>query len=920
MKTLDQKLVILWFAIIATTAFVFVADVKTPLGTAVWVFYFVPIVLSFFLMRPLAPIFIATGITILVIVAFFIKPLGPLGTAAHTITELNRFFCGSTVWALAIIGFQFINTKLEVRSNAWLQSGQTALSQKMVGDPQLNELGGQVLQFLVEYSGAQAGAMFIEEEGEFRRFASYGVPPDARVPEKFGFNDGLLGQTAKEGRIIVLKNVPDGYLAVGSALGEASPRHLLIAPVTIEGKVNGVVELGFFGDMDPRHEQLLSRVSESIAVAIRSAKYRTRLQELLKATQQQSEELQAQSEELRVSNEELQEQTGALKESQVRLEEQQAELEQTNEQLNVQARELEKQKDELGRAKNDVENQARELALASNYKSAFLANMSHELRTPLNSSLILAKLLADNREGNLTPEQVKFAKTIQSAGNDLLALINDVLDLAKVEAGHVEVKPLDVQLSALVESLRGTFQPVAAEKGLALKMRITDGVPEKISTDPQRLEQVIRNLLSNAIKFTEHGEVSLEVSRTPENLVAFAVRDSGIGISPHQQSMIFEPFRQADGGTNRRFGGTGLGLSISREFVRLLGGKIQLKSAIGQGSTFTVVVPVKYERPAVATTHLRPVQTQPVQPMPAPAPPASPVTKAETSNPQPSPSPAPRLNDDRQNLNSSQRRILIVEDDETFARIIYDLAHELGFEALIADTAGEAIKLAAQYSPSGVVLDIGLPDHSGLSVLDRLKADPRTRHIAVHIVSASDQSGAALAMGAAGYMIKPVERDKIADALQKLEVRLTQKLRRVLIVEDNVVQLESLSRLLGTRDVETVGASTAAECLEKLRTNTFDCMVLDLSLPDASGFQLLETLSHEDKYAFPPVIVYTGHELTPDEEQRLRKYSKSIIIKGARSPERLLDEVSLFLHQVVSELPVEHRKMIERARSRDAAL
>ena len=594
-----------------------------------------------------------------------------------------------------------------------------------------------------------------------------------------------------------------------------------------------------------------------------------------------------------------------MKESQSRLEQQQVELEQSNSQLEEQTQLLENQKDDLSRAKSELEMQAAIVEQASRYKSDFLANMSHELRTPLNSSLILAKLLADNREGNLTSEQVKYAQTIQSAGNDLLTLINDVLDLAKVEAGRMDLNAEPFPVADLVESLSGMFEPMARNKGLTLKTSIDSDAPATVEADRRRLEQVLKNLLSNAVKFTERGEVSFEIHSAPNNCIGFSVRDTGIGIAENQQSIIFEPFRQADGTTDRKYGGTGLGLSISRELVRLMGGSIQLTSKPGTGSVFTVILPRKVETEKRTVTRRL-----------APSSPESAVA-GKAVPPQPKRSQIP---DDRGHLKGSGYTILIVEDDGSFAQILLDLAHELNFQALIAATAEEALSLAQQFKPSALVLDIGLPDNSGMFVLERLKADSRTRHVPVHVVSGSDYATPAMAMGAVGYMLKPVKREQLIEAFQKLEHKLTQKLRRVLVVEDDPVQLDSLRKLLGSRDVETAGVQTAADCLEKLKDSTFNCMVLDLSLPDASGFSLLETLSAEESYSFPPVIIYTGRELSAEEEQRLRKYSKSIIIKGAKSPERLLDEVTLFLHQVVSDLPAEQQRMLEHVRNREAAL
>jgi len=797
---------------------------------------------------------------------------------------------------------------------AWLQAGEVGLSTALAGDLTLEELGRNALDFLCGYSGASAAAFFVNNGAYLRRTATFGVPQEADVPETVKVGQGLIGQAAADQKAIQVSDLPDPQISVGGALGQWHPRHLIIGPAAAENHVEAVIELGFIAPPDPAALSLIERASEIVSIAVRSANYRAHLQNLLEETQRQSEELQTQSEELRVNNEELEEQSRALKESHLRLEQQQAELEQTNTQLSEQTRILEIQKDDLDRHARDIQAKAQELEQASRYKSDFLANMSHELRTPLNSSLILAKLLADNREGNLSEEQVKFARTIQSSGNDLLALINDILDLSKIEAGHMEITAEPVSFRRLVTDMSRMFEPIAAEKGLSFAVLPDENLPDRFDSDRQRLEQVLKNLLSNAIKFTEKGSVTLRIALR-DNKLRFAITDTGIGITPEQQRSIFDAFRQADSTISRKYGGTGLGLSISRELTRLLGGRIELESTPGKGSTFTLILPMVYDPSLVSAP--RSLASEGLH---YTAPSAEDTQSPTSLASAPRIAPRPKISDDRDRLSGDKRILLAVEDDPAFASILYELAHDLSFYCLIADNAEDALLMVRQYSPAAIVLDVGLPDHSGLSVLDRLKRDPKTRHIPVHVVSAKDHMSTALAMGATGYMLKPVERERLVEAFTHLESQLSKRMRRVLIVEDDAVQRDSVMALLKTQDVETVAVGTAAECLSELRQQTYDCMVLDLNLPDATGYSLLETLSGEQDYAFPPVIVYTGRDISAVDEQKLRRYSKSIIIKGVKSPERLLDEVTLFLHQMVSELSPEQQSLLNKATGRDNML
>ncbi|PRA27571.1 response regulator [Pseudomonas poae] len=804
-----------------------------------------------------------------------------------------------------------------LEQQAWLRNGQTELAEQVLGQLTLNMLGRNILQFFAQYMGSAVAALYVREEhGGLKRVATYGFSREQEQQEQSIYSDeGIVGQAVHMNRLIRLDGVPVDYFKVSSGLGEGVPHSVLVTPTSDDGRINGVIELGFLRTLDERDEALMELIAGNIGTSIEAARYRQRLQEVLAETQQLNEELQVQQEELKTANEELEEQSRILKESQAHLETQQAELEQTNEQLAEQTETLAEQRDamdrkniELNQAQLELEDRAEELQRSSKYKSEFLANMSHELRTPLNSSLILAKLLAENPQENLSAEQVKFAESIYSAGNDLLNLINDILDISKVEAGKLEMRPENSSVARLVDGLRGMFEPLAADRKLGFQVDVQDGAPGMLFTDRQRLEQILKNLLSNAVKFTEHGQVSLSVSRAPGEGIAFAVRDSGIGIAPDQQESIFEAFRQADGTTNRRYGGTGLGLSISRDLATLLGGYISVSSEPGKGSIFTLVIPEHYVERDEDVAAVEPPRQVVVAPAPVPMVPALPLADIEL---------IPRFADDRDKAPFTTRCILVVEDEPNFARILFDLAHELGYNCLVAHGADEGYSLAEEFVPDAILLDMRLPDHSGLTVLQRLKEHASTRHIPVHVISVEDRVEAAMHMGAIGYAVKPTTREELKDVFARLEAKLTQKVKRVLLVEDDDLQRDSIARLIGDDDIEITDVGYAQAALDLLRDNIYDCMIIDLKLPDMLGNELLKRMATEDICSFPPVIVYTGRNLTRDEEAELRRYSRSIIIKGARSPERLLDEVTLFLHKVESQLSHDRQKMLKTARSRD---
>ncbi|WP_313030825.1 response regulator [Massilia alkalitolerans] len=796
----------------------------------------------------------------------------------------------------------------QLRHQDWLRSGQTELAALSAGIHSLEPLAEAVLGYLIRYLDGAVASMYVNgEDGVLRRIGAYGFAFDkADDAQVIMPGHSLASRAAIEGRLLVLNDLPDGYIKVASSLGDAPPRQLLISPVHNHGKIKGVIEIGFLHPVTARDREFMELIASAVGASMAAVLYRLRLQHALEETQTLNEELQVQQEELRTANEELEEQSRALEESQTALENQQSELRATNDQLAEQALNLDMKNAALTGAQDQLRQRALELERASRYKSEFLANMSHELRTPLNSSLILAKLLADNASGNLNDEQVRFAQTIYSAGNDLLHLINDILDISKVEAGKLELVPEEVPLRRMVEGLARTFEPLARQKMLDFSVTIDPNVPPTITTDRQRVEQILKNLLSNAVKFTDKGRVAMTVGVTPEGWVQFGVRDSGIGIAQDQQDKIFDAFHQADGTTSRRFGGTGLGLSISRDLTNLLGGNLSVSSQPGEGSLFTLSLP---RNGAVAAT-------PPAAPALHAAQPAIAATPAPTAAPAPI-EPAASFADDRDLPAAGTRTVLVIEDEPEFARILFDLAHELDYRCLVGLSAGEGLALAASQKPDAVLLDIRLPDSSGLSVLQQLKDNPATRHIPVHIVSSMENGGEALHLGAIGYALKPTSREQLEEVFRKLQEKSSQKIKRVLLVEDDERQRESVVQLIADTDVEIRAVGMGGDALALLKEQIFDCMIIDLKLPDMQGGELLERMASEEVCSFPPVIVYTGRNLTRDEEAELLKYSRSIIIKGARSPERLLDEVTLFLHKVESELSSERQTMLKAVRGRD---
>lgn len=903
----------IWMTSAVLLAATIALELVVPLGYAVWLAYFLAVGVTVFQRSVRAPFIVAAIACVLLVIGFNVAP----ASSNSSFSFVNRSIGGCAFLMIALIVSRAIEARRQAMRALWLQEAENAVAMSLRGDLGPEQIAEAAATQLGGQLQADIGAVYRLEGGRLQLTGGMALP--SGMPASLALQEGVAGQVARDERIRHLHGGDAAVLELQTSLGRLPVSERILAPISSDGAVVGVIELGRAqaGGQRDLDRELLERCGETIGMALRASLLRAQLVVLLEESQRQGEELQAQQEELRVANEELEEQSRSLLQSQSHLEEQQAELEQSNVQLEERTHELEAQKQALLVAQGQLVRNSNELAATSRYKSEFLANMSHELRTPLNSSLILAKLLADNKDGTLTDEQVKYARAILSSNNDLLALINDILDLSRIEAGHVELADEVVVVDSVVQRLRETFEPMARQKGLALQIEADALAPSQLVADSQRLQQILKNLLANALKFTEHGKVSLHVRAAGSGRIRFEVADTGIGIAREQLQVIFEAFRQADGSTRRRYGGTGLGLSISRDLAERMGGSIHVDSEPGRGSCFILELPLQGAPVAASGEALAPVSTA-ASPQPVAA-----VAAHTGAAPAVAPAAAPAIAnvaDDRGRRQRAGRLILAVEDDATFAEALVVLAHELDFDCVVATTAEEALSLAAELRPNGILLDIGLPDVSGLSVLERLKRNPDTRHIPVHVVSAMDRGQVARELGAIGFAIKPTTRERLVAAIEQLEQTSQRDVRRLLIVEDDSELRHNLELLLGREQLQIIAVGTLAGALEQLSTVTFDCMVMDLSLPDGSGYDLLEHMAGNDDVGFPPVIVYTGRALNREEEQRLRRYSKSIIIKGARSPERLLDEVTLFLHSVEASLPTDQQRLLREARRRDTVL
>lgn len=788
----------------------------------------------------------------------------------------------------------------EIRRENWLKTGQSELASHLNSDVPVQELAQRALNFLARYLEAPVGALYIvDDEGTARLCASFAFTFRKENANVFARGESLVGQAVLERQAIVLRETPPEYVRVSSGLGVSAPRDVVVLPLIYTERVLAVLELGSLQPLTEAQMQMLTAVSENLAIALHAALSRERLAELLEETQAQAEELQSQQAELEAANSELEEQATQLEESQSELRAQQQQLQLANEELLHQTTELESRNQqielrshELESARHTLELKAEELTLASKYKSEFLANMSHELRTPLNSLLLLAQTLKSNPDNNLSAEQIEALTIIHSSGRDLLNLINDILDLSKVEAGKLRIEHAPVSLSQIVTTLRQQFQPLAESKRLSFAIVLDSTLPADIHTDEQRLLQILRNLIGNAIKFTDSGTVDVRVAPSIGGYIDFAVHDTGIGIPKKLQQAIFEAFQQGDGATNRKYSGTGLGLTISRELARLLGGTIELQSEEQKGSLFVLRFP---HEALDAESGVAQTQTPPV-PYARPAP-VLPTAPAETTVDE-----LPMfLPDDRNELDPRHETLLIIEDDVVFARCLMELARNRGFRCLMAGDAGAGIALARHYRPQAIILDMVLPDGSGNQVMAQLQGDAQTASIPVHIVSSLDREDVD-APSAIGVLMKPISKESIDNAFNNILRHMHPSRHRcVLVIEDDDSTRLAVKKLLDGHDVEVMQAATGAEARRLLAQHVVDCVILDLNLPDLDATTILDQIAGENVAEPLPVVIYTGKDLDHDEYKRLRQYTNHIIIKGSLAQERLLNDVTLFLHSLQPE-------------------
>ncbi len=804
--------------------------------------------------------------------------------------EIGRISKALNAMAIALEG-----NFTDLANNNWVQTGMVTISDSMRGRTNLTDLVDSLCMTIAHYLNSPLVAFYLMiDDKHLKLVGGYAV---SNAPEIINYGEGLTGQAVKENQIITLDNVPADYIKINSALGEAIPRYLTIIPVSIPGAVNAIIEIGSFEKLSSLQLQLLEQKRGGMAISLQSAVNYNRLQELFAETQAQAEELQMQHSELENINAELEVQTQKLQASEEELKVQQEELLQANQELEERSRVLEEKNQLIVERNLEIQQKAEELAISTKYKSEFLANMSHELRTPLNSILLLSRLLSENIESNLSSEQVEYAQVIRNSGQGLLALIDEILDLSKIEAGKMDLEYKQTSIDEIVSDMRSLFAPIAREKNLDFQVNVEPDVPARIETDKMRLEQILKNLISNALKFTARGHIAIQVSRTVnrDSFVTFSVRDTGIGIAKEKQQLIFEAFQQADGSTRRNYGGTGLGLSISRELSRLLGGEIQVESEPGKGSAFMIHLPIFRQEEAS-----EPVKVLPEPELPKETPPPSkPIAKEDSKLTSYIADVIPeRIPDDSADLNPTDKAILIVEDDTGFAKALLDYTRSKGYKGIIAVRGDEGIEFAQKHRPIGILLDIQLPVKDGWQVMEELKSNPATRHIPVHIMSSMEVKKESLMKGAVDFINKPVAFEQMQEIFQKIEHVLSKKSKKVLIVEENTRHAKALGYFLETFQVNSEISTTVSEGIQALKRTDVDCVILDMGIPTQTVYQTLETLKQNPGMENLPIIVFTGKHLSKVEESKIRQYADSIVVKTAHSYQRILDEVSLFLHLV----------------------
>ncbi|MES2891009.1 MAG: response regulator [Bacteroidota bacterium] len=771
----------------------------------------------------------------------------------------------------------------------WLQTGVASLNELVIGEQDLESLSQVVLDFVAEYSGSKVGAFYvINSSGSLELKGSHALAP-AHKKNIVEQGEGLAGQAAKSGKIMEVKDISESAYTLTYVSGEIKPTTVVAIPLLFNRRVKGVIELAAMEVYSPVVKSFFEAVSFNSAIAIHTAQGRQKVQELLEETQSQTEELQAQHSELENINAELEAQAEKLQASEEELKVQQEELQQANSELEERSRLLEEKNEMILERNLEIQGKAEELEQSTRYKSEFLANMSHELRTPLNSILLLSRLLGENHSNRLSPDELEYAHVIQSSGNGLLKLIDEILDLSKIEAGKMELEYADVSITALVNDLHSIFNPIAVDKGIEFSINVSKEITGPIETDRLRLEQVLRNLVSNSLKFTKKGSVKLNIEKQ-DGLVSFAVTDTGIGIPKEKHRTIFEAFQQADGSTRRQFGGTGLGLSISRELVRLLGGEIKLQSEEGKGSVFTVLVPI------VKGTPVMPEVPEPLQ-MPALATVKKTVVTPEARQyisekiPQSIP-------DDRLGINPGDKALLIIEDDTAFAKSLLDYTRAKGYKGVVAVRGDEGIELANLLMPIGILLDIQLPVKSGWEVMDVLKANPATRGIPVHMMSSHHAKTKSLLKGAVDFIDKPVAFEKLGEMFAKIENALTKHPKKVMIVEENAKHAQALAYFLQQYNVASEIKNSVADSIVALNQQEVDCVILDMGIPAQQSYDTLDQVKKTPGLENIPIIIFTGKNLSHTEEMKIRQYAETIVVKTAHSYQRILDEVSVFLHLV----------------------